>query len=333
MSTLATNTLTLMDVAKRLDPNGQVPTIAELLQQTNDLLLDIPWMEGNLPTGHRCTVRTGLPTAAWRLLNQGVTPSKSTTAQIDEAIGILEAWSEVDKDLAELNGNLAAFRLSEAMAFIEAMNQEMASTLFYGNSSLAPEEFNGLATRYSDINATIGQNMIDGGSSDTDNSSIWLVVWSPNTVFGIYPKGSKAGLVHNDLGLQTIETAGASASGTRMRAYQDQWQWKCGISVKDWRFAVRIGSIDISNLVSKTNAADLIELMIKAIHRIPALRLGKPAFYMNRTCFQMLDIQRRDDVISGGGLVYSEVDGMVIPTFRQIPIRICDALTEAEAAI
>lgn len=337
MATLGTASLTLTDVAKRLDPNGQVPVIAELLAQTNDLLLDIPWVEGNLPTGHRCTVRTGLPTPAWRLLNQGVTPTKSTTAQIDEGIGILEAWSEVDKDLAELNGNVSAFRLSEAMAFIEAMNQEMASTLFYGNSSLAPEEFTGLSTRYSaQSGATIGQNVILGGSSDTDNSSIWLVCWSPNTIHGIYPKGSKAGLQHEDLGLQTIETTpgtAGNAPGTRMRAYQEQWQWKCGIALKDWRFAVRICNIDISNLVAKSSAADLIELMIKAIHRIPALRLGKPAFYMNRTCFEMLDIQRRDDVVSGGGLVYSDVDGMVVPTFRQIPIRVCDALTEAEAVV
>jgi hypothetical protein len=84
------------------------------------------WREGNLPTGHRTTVRTGLPAIAWRLLNQGVTPSKSLTAQIDEQTGILEAWSEVDVDLVLLNGNEQAFRLSEARAFIEAMNRELA---------------------------------------------------------------------------------------------------------------------------------------------------------------------------------------------------------------
>lgn len=333
MSTIGASALTLTDWAKRLDPDGKVPMIVELLQQTNEILDDMLWVEGNLPTGHRTTVRTGLPTAAWRLLNAGVQPSKSTTAQIDEGCGILESWSEVDKDLVELNGNTAQFRLSEAGAFIEAMNQEMASTLFYGNSSTAPEEFTGLSTRYSDVNATIGQNMLDAGSSDSDNSSIWLVVWGSQTIHGIFPKGSKAGLVHNDLGLQTIETAGGSATGTRMRAYQDQWQWKCGIALRDWRYAVRIGSIDVSNLVAKSSAADLIELMIKAIHRIPSLGMGKPVFYMNRTCFEMLDIQRRDDVVTGGGLNYQDVDGRVTPTFRGIPIRKVDALHQSETAI
>lgn len=332
MATLGANVLTLADWAKRVDPDGKVPSIVELLSQTNEVLADMLWQEGNLPTGHRTTVRTGLPTVAWRLLNQGVQPSKSTTAQIDEQCGMLEAWCEVDKDLAMLNGNTAAFRLSEAQSFIEAMNQEMVSTLFYGNSGLAPEEFTGLSVRYSDPLATNGQNVIDAGGSGSDNSSIWLIGWGAQTIHGIFPKGSKAGLIHEDLGEVTVETT-AGIAGTRMRAYQDHWQWKCGIALKDWRYAVRIGSIDISNLVSKSSAADLIELMIKAIHRLPTLGMGKPVFYMNRSVFQMLDIQRRDDVITGGGLVYKDVDGIMVPTFRGIPIRKVDALVETEALV
>lgn len=332
MAALGASMLTLADWAKRLDPDGKVPSIVELLSQTNELLMDMQWKEGNLPTGHRTTVRTGLPTAAWRLLNQGVQPSKSTTAQIDEACGMLEAWSEVDKDLVELNGNAAGFRLSEAQAFIEAMNIEMAQTLFYGNSSVSPEEFTGLAPRFSLLSAANGQNIIDAQGSGSDNSSIFLVAWGENTVHGIFPKGSKAGLVHTDKGLVTVETT-AGVGGSRMEAYQDKWQWKCGIALKDWRYVVRIANIDISNLVAKSSAADLIELMIKSIHRLPTMKLGKPVFYMNRSTFQMLDIQRRDDVISGGQLVYDKVDGILMPSFRGIPIRICDALVETEARV
>jgi hypothetical protein len=335
MATLGASVLTLADWAKRVDPDGKVPMIVELLAQTNEILADMLFMEGNLPTGHRITVRTGLPTVAWRLLNQGTSPSKGTTAQIDEALGILEAWSEVDKDLAELNGNQGAFRLSEASGFVEAMNQEQAGTLIYGNSGTAPEEFTGLAVRYSDIGSgspANAQNIIDGGGSGSDNSSVYLVVWGGQTITGIFPKGSKAGLVHEDLGLVTVETT-AGVAGSRMRAYQDRWQWKNGIALKDWRYVVRIANIDISNLVAKTSAADLIELMIKAIHRVPNLRAGRAAFYMNRTCFQMLDIQRRDDVISGGGLNYQNVDGVITPTFRGIPVRIVDQLTETEAQV
>lgn len=275
---------------------------------------------------------TGLPDVYWRLLNQGVQPSKSETAQIDEGCGMLEAYSEVDKDLAELNGDVGAFRFSESQSFIEAMNQEMASTLFYGNSSSAPEEFNGLSVRYSSLSAANGQNIISGGGSGSDNSSIYLIAWGPQTVHGIFPKGSKAGLVHEDIGLETVETT-AGVAGSRMRAYREHFQWKCGIALRDWRYICRVCNIDVSNLVSKTSAADLIELMIKAIHRLPSLKVGKPVFYMNRSVFQMLDIFSRDDVLSGGGINYSNVAGEVQYSFRGIPVRVCDALVENEAVV
>lgn len=332
MAVLSANALTLADFAKRLDPEGKIPKIVELLSQANPILDDMVWVEGNLPTGHRTTVRTGLPTVAWRLINQGVAASKSTTAQVDEACGMLEAYCEVDKDLADLNGNTSEFRMSEASAFVEAMSQEMAQTVFYGNSGLAPEEFTGLSIRYSATSAANGQNIISASGAGADNSSIWLVVWGQQTVHGIFPKGSKVGLQHEDLGLQTVETSSGIA-GSRMRAYLDHWQWKCGIALKDWRYAVRIPNIDISNLVAKSSAADLIELMIKAIHRVPVMGMGKAAFYMNRSCFQMLDIQRRDDIISGGGLTYENMDGKSVASFRGIPVRVCDALVENEAVV
>lgn len=332
MATLSGNVLTIADWAKRLDPDGKVPSIVELLAQTNEVLDDMLFMEGNLPTGHRTNVRTGLPSIAWKLINQGVTPSKSTTAQIDESIGIMEAWSEVDKDLAMLNGNTASFRLSEAQAFIEAMNQEMASTLFYGNSSTAPEEFTGLAPRYSDLSADNAENIIDGGGAGADNTSIWLVCWGAQSVHGIFPKGSKAGLQHFDHGEVTIQDANEIGT-SRLRAYQDQWQWKVGVALRDWRFVVRIPNLDISDLVANAGAqADLINAMIKGIHRIPSLNMGRCAFYMNRTVMQMLDIQRRDDV-AAAGMTYKEVDGKMVPTFRNIPIRKVDALLETEAVV
>lgn len=332
MSVIASDVLTLADWAKRKDPDGKVPKIVELLSQTNEILDDMLWAEGNLPTGHRTTVRTGLPSVAWKLINQGTAASKSTTAQIDEACGIMVAWSEVDVDLADLNGNTSEFRLSEAQAFIEAMNQEMASTLFYGNSSTAPEEFTGLSARYSSSSAGNGQNVVKAGGSDTDNSSIWLICWGANTVHGIFPKGSKAGLQHEDKGKVTIQNSTATG-GSRLDVYQDKWSWKCGIALRDWRYAVRICNIDISDTVANSGSQqDLIESMIKAIHRIPALKMGKCAFYMNRTCFQQLDIQRYD-AVAGAGMRYEEVDGKMVYTFRGIPIRKVDALLETEALV
>lgn len=333
MATLSTTALTLADWAKRLDPKGKVPKIVELLSQTNEILEDMTFMEGNLPTGHLTTVRTGLPSVAYRLMNAGVLPSKATTAQITEACGMLEAYSQVDKKLAGLNGNVKAFRLSEAKAFIEAMNQQMASTLFYGNGATSPEQFTGLSARYSTISgATNASNVISGGGSQSDNSSIWVIVWGENTISGIFPKGSKAGLSHDDKGEVLIQNA-AGVTGALMEALVDHWGWDAGLAVKDWRYAVRICNIDISNMVAQSSAADLNTLLIKALHRIPNLKLGKAVIYMNRTIREFLEIEQRSDVKSGGGMNFGNVDGKPVADFRGVPVKVCDALLETEATV
>jgi hypothetical protein len=329
MGALASTALTIADWAKRLDPTGKVPTIVELLSQTNEMLEHMRWIESNGPTSHQTTVRTGLPTVAWRLLNKGVAKSKSRTAQVTEAIGILEGRAEVDVDLAKLNGNTDAFRTSEQISFTEAMNQEMQQTVIYGNSSVSPEEFTGLAVRYSSLSAENARNVLSAGGSGSDNTSIWLVVWHENGVVGLFPKGSTAGLTHQDLGEQDA----FDSDNNRFRALMDRWQWKAGVSVKDWRQAARICNIDVSALADEASAADLVKLMIKATHRIQFLKMGKACWYMNRTVAQYLDIQRRDGVMAGGGLTYDNVDGMPKYSFRGIPVGIVDALTETEAAV
>jgi len=289
MAVLSTGALTLADWAKRLDPDGKVPVVAELLSQSNEILEDAVFMEGNLPTGHRVTIRTGLPAVYWRSLNQGVPSSKSTTAQVDEAVGMLEAYSRVDKDLAELNGNTSQFRLSEDSAFLEAMNQAQAQTLFYGNPASDPRQYLGLATRYGAISgANNAQNILNAvGTAGATNTSVWLVVWGDNTVFCPFPKGSKAGLIHEDTGQLTVY----DNSGNPYQAFQTHYQWKNGLVVKDWRYVVRIANISVTNLVANASPADLISLMSRALDRIPNLANGRACFYMNRTVYSFLRLQ------------------------------------------
>lgn len=334
-ATLGSNVLTLADWAKRLGPDNQIATIIEMLNQTNQVLDDMTWIEANNVLSHRTTVRTGLPAVAWRLLNQGVAVSKSTTAQIDETIGLLEAWAEVDVELANLAGDVGAFRLSEATAFIEAMNQEFCRVLFYGNAGVDPEKFTGLSVRYSDAtNALNKQNIVKstaGTPAGADQTSMWLIVWGPQTITGIFPKGSTAGLRHKDLQEQTAELT-SGVGGTRMRVYQDQFIWKGGIALRDWRYVVRGCNIDISNLLAGTGD-DLFVKMTKMYWRIPGFGLGRAAFYVNRTVGEYLDLQAQGNVKVGGQLSYDVLEGRRIMTFRGIPIRVVDQLVETESII
>lgn len=338
MATLATTNLTLADWAKRTDPDGRIPIIAELLSQSNEVLEDAVFKEGNLPTGERVVVRTGLPTVYWRALNQGIPSSKSTTAQVDEAAGILEARSEVDKDLAMLNGNTAQFRLSEDTAFLEAMNQTQATTLFYGNPGTDPKQYLGLAPRYSSLSAANAQNIMSAGGSGADNTSVFLVVWGDQTTYCHFPKGSKAGLIHEDLGEQTVY----NSDGTRLQAYATRYQWKNGLVVKDWRYVVRICNIDVSDLIAQTGtqassaATNIVKLMARSLYRIPNMAMGRAAFYMNRTVHSGLSIAALDksqyvlkinEGLSQFGTPYSWL------SFLGVPLRRVDSLVNTEAAV
>ena len=340
MATLASNVLTLADWAKRMDPKGKVDRVVEILGQTNSVLDDMMFKQGNLPTGERATIRTGLPGVYWRMINQPVQVTKSTTAQVTFNCAMMEAWSEIDAKEAKLSGDVSGYRMSEGQAFLEAMNQEMASTLFYG-SAANPEEFVGFSNHYADLSAANAQNIIDGGGTGSDNTSIWLVGWGKRTVHGIFPQGSKAGIAHTDKGLQTIEGT-AGVGGTRMEVYQEKWDWDCGLVVKDWRYAVRIANIDISTLIADTSGAttNVINHMVKAIHRLPTTsgRQGdqgfegvKPVFYANRTILEMLDVQALNK--SNLHLKTGEEEGKKKVTLRGIPVHTVDALTEAEAQV
>lgn len=332
-ATLGANVVTITDLAKRLQPNGGVETeIVELLVQTNPILDDMHFEQANGTWSHRSTIRTGLPAVYWRLINQGTPSSKSTTAQVEDTIGMLEAWSEIDVELAKMAPNLAAFRRSESIAFIEAMNQEMAQTIFYGNHGTAPEEFTGLAPRYSSLSAANGQNIVNGGGSGADNTSIWLIQWGPQGLFGVVPPNSVAGLQREDFGEVTAEMT-TGAGGQRMRVLQEHFIWKNGLVLRDWRSVVRIANIDVSNLVAESSNADLLKLMAKAIHRLVNPGAGRAVFYMNRTAAEFLDIQSKAAVSAGSGITYENVQGRAIGSFRGIPIHVTDAILETEAAV
>lgn len=331
MATIGTK-LTLLDYAKRLDPNGKIDAIAELLAQTNEILADMPFVEGNLQTGHKTTVRTGLPSATWRQLNYGVQPTKSTTKQVTDACGMLEAYSEIDKALADLNGNSAEFRLSEDRAFLEAMNQEMATTLFYGDTTTDPEKFNGLECRYNVYSATrtnSGSNIIKSDGSGEDScTSIWLVVWGPNTAHGIFPKGSKAGLVHEDLGEQTL----LDASSGKYQGYRTHYKWDIGLTVRDWRYVVRIANIKVSALTaSGSTGSNLIDLMSQALELPPNLSMGTPVFYCNRDIKSYL--RRQINNKSNLHLTLDQVADKHVVAFDSVPVRRVDSILNTESVI
>ena len=351
MASLAVNFPTLLDLAKISDTDGKVTSVIEILNETNEVLMDMSWKEGNLPTGERTTIRTGLPRPTWRSFNEFVSPTKAKTAQITFNCGMLEAFSEVDCALADLNGNSAAFRLSEDRAHIEGIGQELAEAVFYGDEATNPASFTGLTPFYPSTSGGTGDNVIDGKNAfnatnavvTDDLSSVWLVKWG-EAIGGIVPKGSTAGMQVKDLGKMvmqgTSDTATSrDASPGRMMAYLSHYRQDSGLAVRDWRGAVRIANLsqDVSGTHSIVGTqsvtpgfATMPELMYQATVRI-STATGRPAWYMSRPMLMKFQ-QQLSRLTSESGLKTEMVGGVMQTSWMGYPIRRVDALSGGQNA-
>ena len=303
--------------------------IIELMNMTNDILSDVVWMESNQSDGHKTRIRTGLPEVYWRRLYKGTPPSKSQWTLVKELCGMLEARIELDIKEIELYGDKAkSFRLSEGKAFAEAMRQKIADTLFYGDSNVNPDEFNGLAMRYPSKKAP---NVVDaGGATKGKNTSAYLISWGDSTVHGLYPKGSTGGMKNEDLGkYMTVDDQGG-----KFQCVGDLYTWNCGLAVRDWRAVVRLKNIPVDKLAlrkDETGFVDLQALTIKAKNMMPQHMRDKAIWYCNQDVLTALELQATD--AGNVHLVYGEYfASKAVPNLHGRPIRQCDSILSTEDA-
>lgn len=331
MATIGNRFVDLIDVYKQQDGKGQMVEVIEMLNEMNPILDDAMAVECNKGTSHLHTVRTGLPSVSWGKLYQGISQSKSTKAQVEDTTGFVEGLSTVDSRLLELAGNPGAVRLSEAKAYLEAMNQEVASRMFYANSASDPEEFMGLAPRFNDLGAANGGQIIDAGGTGSDNTSIWFVTWGDNQTHLLYPKGTTAGVSRQDMGSQRV----LDDNGNPYYAMEEKFEWHVGLAVKDWRYVSRIANVDVSEMAAGNVA--LYDFMRKAYYKLQNRRVagGRMAIYCNRDVLEALDALATNAGASDSfiRLRPMEIEGKEVMTYRGIPIRETDALLNTEARV
>jgi hypothetical protein len=168
----------------------------------------------------------------------------------------------------------------------------------------------------------------DATASGSDQASIWLIGWSPDSVFGIFPKGTKAGLESDDLGKQLVR----DAAGKEYTAWVTSWKWRLGLCVRDFRYVVRICNIDTSALTpDAATGANLVMSMQDAIAALQDMTSCNPVFYMNRTLFSAFNKQLMGK--SSNFLEYVERGGRRVPHYLGVPITVVDALTNAESVV
>lgn len=336
MATLNGKFPTLLDLAV-MPEMGEMGQVINLLTQMNPLLEDAPAYPCNKGLQHVTTVLTGLPSVAWGRLYKGIPASKGTRQQVVDTTGMVNTAAEVDTrlvDIYESAKEKASVRLQEASAHIEAMAQEAATAAFYHDSGLDPSLPMGFAPRFSSFSAENGSQIIDGGGSGSDNTSIWLITWGEMANHLIYPKGSQAGLQRKDRG----EVPRQDANGDTFFVYREEFTWQFGLSVRNWQYVVRIANIDVSELTEDgASGADLMRLMTDAYyaHKGRRDRLGETFWYCNTTIMKFLDNQSRLKTGQNLFLTWDKYgpNAKEVLSFRNIPIRESDALLNSEDAV
>lgn len=337
MAVIGANLVTLSDVAK--GKNAQIGKVAEVLVQSNPILDHMPYMEMNEKTIHIESLRSSLPAVYYRKANQPIPATKSKIEERSFSAAHFESKSQIDVMVAARGGQdrVAFNRWNQAQGHIQAMAQEHADLLIYGSPSEDARKVAGFFDVLTTLTSTepTSKQMVSAGGSGSDNTSILFVDWGPNTVFGVYPAGTAAGLQRMDNGkVQIIGTTETSVTGT-FWGWEEQFMIDHGLVIKDYRACARVCNIDISNLkAGGTSAADLLKYMTRAHYRIPAaVRTGMGYVYMNSTIASFLHEQALEKVGAGGGLTFANYQGEQVLMFLGRRVVIVDALLNTEAAV
>jgi len=340
MATIGQSFPSLID-AHKMSAEGKV---IEILAAQNPILDDAMAVECNMGASHRHMIRTGLPSVAWGRLYKGTPQSKSTMQQVDDTTGFLEARSAIDKRLLALAPDPAKARLVDSAPYLEAMNQEMATGIFYHDTATTPDKFKGLSARYTSYYSgpksaapkNSAANVIHGGGTGSDNTSIWFVTWGDHATSLLYPKGMNAGVTIEDKGEQRV----LDDAGNPYYAKETLFNWHMGVAVKDHRYNARIANIDVSDAMA--GSVDLWALLRQAYYRLESRRRdatsSRIAIYMNRDMIEILDAQSSDRSMTTARsntthVSQATIEGKEVMTYRGLPIRETDALLNTEALV
>lgn len=318
-----TSRLTIAEVMKRLAPDGNLDAIAEVLQETNDILQDIPWRAANDYWTNKTTRRASLPSGTSRKFNEGVTKEWSETVQVSDPLAELMARSEIDTSILDGVSDKQQARSDEDMAFVEGLGQAMAYSFLYDDSRADPEKMTGLEPRLDTLNSSLYNVISNGNSSASINTSIYVVDWGVNTVFGAYPKGSTGGLQTIDMGVESVNDASSNA----FLAYVTVFKWQCGLVVRNHKSIGRVGNIaksGASNTFDENNLIYLLTRMTKG----PGRRI-----YCNEDIMAQMQIRLKDK----SNVYFTRESGLdgggPVMRFNGVQIRQVDQIANNEAVL
>ncbi len=341
---MATNTMTgrenLLNIAQ-MTHNQEIIDVAEVLNETNDMIADAHVQQANDITSHVVSRRTLMPVPTWTKVGAGWSPTAGLVQQVRETIGTLRSRYQAPQQVLDLQPNPAKARQQQERAHIEAMGHEFSRTIISGSMAGSPEEFDGLESRYTSLSTTAdirtgaadASYVLDNGdSSASDDTSIWFVQWGPGKVYLVYPRNSAGGgIKREDKGLvltNADNTAAAAGITAQIWAFITEFSWEVGLVIEDERTVKRLANIDsVPGQTNSLNEDNVIQ--IRNNFQTP----GTISMYVNETVFTQLQILAKDKT----NVFWTPADPFGRPQmmFQDMPVRRMDkqSLTNSETSL
>lgn len=311
-------------LAARMTHNNEIIDVAEVLNETNDVIQDAHVERANDITSHVVSRRSALPTISWVKAGNGWSATVGLLNQARETIGMMKARYQCPEDVMRLQPNPAKYRMQQERAYIESMGQEFTNTLIAGTTAGVPEEFDGVASRYTSIaTGNVWNNGASAGGGATI-SSIWFFQWGPGKVYLIYPRNTEGGgIKKQDKGL--VYTTGDNSS--YLWAYVTEFSWDIGLCIEDTRSVKRLANI---STLSSTDINTLDEDKIIQI-RNNYKTAGTISMYCNEDVYTQLQILAKDKTNVHWGP--ENPFGKPQLYFLDMPVRRCDAITSTQSVL
>lgn len=325
------------------DARAQFVIPARVLDRMTPFIKMLPMVPSNNILSNIAVRTDSLPVASTRRWNEGIKATASKNVPLSDPIALFEDYSEVDKDLWEIQNQPNVWRSDQDMNHIEGLFQLIESTTIYGNLTQNPGAFNGIATRFNNLESypngdtSWKPNVWNGGASSGNVTSAWMIEFGPESLYGIYPPNTPAGLSVRDLGEFTKELAAGTGSVGSNYLYQvlrTMLRWYLGIQINDERAVQRIANIN-PTMLSSNNFDE--NIFIAAKNNLPRFgESGTTAIFVNRDLKTQIDQRATVQKINAYTNFTSretDVFGRSVTKFQNIPVYVAEKILSTETVV
>lgn len=310
---------TLVELAKRTKPDGNMAELINTLAEKNPMLEEAHWEQANDINSHQFVQVISEPMGSFGRINKDIPFSAARTKQVVEPIGSIVDALKVDERLLEKAPNASEYMAREAELHVSGMGKTAHRTLLYGSRAVEPDGIDGFMTRLS----ALGSNVINGGATGAATSSILVVKWGRDGAYLTYPRNF--GKFLEEKGPDRVWVSEGQGASGGYWAQVATWAINMGLCIAKPKNVQRIANISAAGGQNGFNA----DLLVQALDSLD--NTDGAVIYVPKAVYTQMNIA----LMNKTNTHYSREEewGRPVLHFMGIPVKRCDQMLATETAL